>query len=65
MEEYLQGVMALNDYFTQYNQGLILPLVLSGENQAFLNTVTQIVALDMPADAAYFLLSTRLTSPAS
>ena len=57
MEVFLDGVLALKDYLAEQNQGRLQAIVLTEENQAFLNTVDAVRAQGMSEDAAFIYLT--------
>lgn len=57
MEVFLDGVLALKDYLAEQNQGRLQAIVLTEENQAFLNAVDAVRAQGMSEDAAFIYLT--------
>lgn len=56
MEVYLEGVLALKDYLTEYSEGRYEEITLSEENQAFLKAVDSAKEAGMPAEFSYIYL---------
>ena len=57
MAVFLDGVLALKDYLAEQNQGRLQAIVLTEENQAFLNAVDAVRAQGMSEDAAFIYLT--------
>ena len=56
MDAFVDGVLALRDYLTEYSQGRLEEIQLSEENQAFLDAVDSIKGNGSSGEEAYLLL---------
>ena len=56
--EFMDGVLALRDYLTEYSQGRLEEIQLTEENQSFLSMVSSAEENGISGEAAYVLLTT-------
>ena len=57
MDEFTDGVLALQDYLDEYSQGRMEEIALSDENQMFLNAVSSVRESGMEAENAWMYLT--------
>ncbi len=57
MDEFVGGVLALDDYLTEWSEGRLEEIALSEENAAFLEQVRSAHEAGLPADGMYLLLT--------
>ena len=58
IDEFMDGVLALRDYLTEYSQGRLEEIQLTEENQSFLSMVSSAEENGISGEAAYVLLTT-------
>lgn len=64
IDEFMDGVLGLRDYLTEYSQGRLEEIQLTEENQSFLSMVSSMEENGISGETAYMLLA-ALTAEAS
>jgi len=64
MDEFVGGVLALDDYLTEWSEGRLEEIELSEENAAFLEKARSGQEAGLPADGMYLLLTGAFDVPA-